>query len=94
MRPRDVAHFLILDRRMPRSLSFCVGKLRDNLAYLADDYGARMMSHELADELHRACAVQDIDVIINQGLHEYLQDFLGRLGALGRQIEVDYRFTQ
>lgn len=94
VRPREVAHFLILDKRMPRSLTFCISKIRDNLAYLADDYGSRQPSHDLADDLHRACAVQDIDVIINEGLHEYLQDFLGRLGALGRQIEIDYRFTE
>ncbi|MEM9437454.1 MAG: alpha-E domain-containing protein [Pseudomonadota bacterium] len=94
VRPREVAHFLILDRRMPRSLAFCVSKIRDNLAYLADDYGARRPSHDLADDLHRSCSVQDIDVIVNNGLHEYLQDFLTRLGALARQIEVDYRFTE
>ncbi|MEL6549858.1 MAG: alpha-E domain-containing protein [Pseudomonadota bacterium] len=94
VRPREVAHFLILDRRMPRSLAFCVSKIRDNLAYLAEDYGGRSPSHDLADDLNRACAVHDIDVIINEGLHEYLQDFLGRLGALGRQIEIDYRFIE
>ncbi|MEM6479535.1 MAG: alpha-E domain-containing protein [Pseudomonadota bacterium] len=94
VRPRDIAHFLILDRRMPRSLAFCVSKIRDNLAYIADDYGSREPSHDLADDLHRACALQDIDVIINNGLHEYLEDFLGRLGGLGRQIEIDYRFSE
>ncbi|MEO1705393.1 MAG: alpha-E domain-containing protein [Pseudomonadota bacterium] len=94
VRPREVAHFLILDRRMPRSLAFCVSKIRDNLAYIAEDYGSRQPSHDLADDLHRACAGQDIDVIINDGLHEYLQDFVARLGGLGRQIEIDYRFTE
>ncbi|MCH2077962.1 MAG: alpha-E domain-containing protein [Rhodobacteraceae bacterium] len=92
-RPREIAHFMILDRRMPRSLAFCVSKIRDNLAYIADDYGARQPSHDLADDLHRSSAGQDIDVIFNEGLHEYLQDFLRRLGQLARQIEIDYRFT-
>ncbi len=92
--PRDVAHFLMLDRRMPRSLAFCVSKLRDNLEYLADDYGSRRPSHDLAEELHRSCAVQDIDVIFNDGLHEYLRGFIGKLGGLGRQIEMDYRFIE
>lgn len=90
-RPREIAHFMILDRRMPRSLAFCVSKIRDNLAYIADDYGARQPSHDLVDDLHRSSAGQDIDVIFNEGLHEYLQDFLMRLGVLARQIEIDYR---
>ncbi|MEL6690860.1 MAG: alpha-E domain-containing protein, partial [Pseudomonadota bacterium] len=92
-RPREIAHFMILDRRMPRSLAFCISKIRDNLAYLADDYGARKQSHHLADDILRTCAGQDIDVIFNEGLHEFLQDFLRRLGGLARQIEIDYRFT-
>ncbi|MEM6727081.1 MAG: alpha-E domain-containing protein [Pseudomonadota bacterium] len=94
VRPRDIAHFLILDRRMPRSLAFCVSKIQDNLGYIASDYGSRQPSHDLADDLGRTCVSQDIDVIINEGLHEYLQDFLSRLGALGRRIEEDYRFTE
>jgi uncharacterized alpha-E superfamily protein len=44
-RPRQIAQFLILDKRMPRSLAFCVDKLRDNLGYLAGDYGTHLPSH-------------------------------------------------
>jgi hypothetical protein len=40
-RSRDIADFLILDRRLPRSLAFCYHKLRDNLNYLAVDHGTR-----------------------------------------------------
>jgi transglutaminase-like putative cysteine protease len=32
--PKDITHFLILDKRLPRSLVFCTSKLRDNLRYL------------------------------------------------------------
>jgi uncharacterized alpha-E superfamily protein len=38
--------------------------------------------------------VHDIDAIFEMGLHEYIQDFLTALAALGQQIEVDYRFYE
>lgn len=91
--PRDIAQFLILDRRMPRSLRFCIGKMCDNLGYLATGYGSRLPSHDRIGDL-RACLEVDIEAIFEAGLHEFIQKLLGRLGDLGRQIEIDYRFTE
>ncbi|MCT8329528.1 alpha-E domain-containing protein [Albidovulum sediminis] len=91
--PRDIAQFLILDRRMPRSLRFCIGKMCDNLGYLVTSYGSRPPSHDRIDDL-RACLEVDIETIFDSGLHEFIQKLLRRLGDLGRQIEIDYRFTE
>lgn len=91
---RDIAAFLILDRRMPRSLAFCVGKMVDNLGYLINDYGVRGQAIEHAEALAGDCMHTDIDSIFDQGLHEFLQDVLLRLGLLGKQIEADYRFSE
>lgn len=88
----DIAQFLILDQRMPRSLNFCVSKIRDNLGYLASDYGARLPSHDMADKLAQRLSMHDIDEIFDYGLHEYIQTVLTALGQLGGQIERDYRF--
>ncbi|MEM7631970.1 MAG: alpha-E domain-containing protein [Pseudomonadota bacterium] len=92
--PRDIAAFLILDRRMPRSLAFCVGKILDNLGYLINDYGFRGEAIEHAEALAENCVTTDIDTVFDVGLHEFLQDVLLRLGLLGRQIEIDYRFSE
>jgi len=92
--PRDIAEFLILDRKMPRSLKFSILKIRDNMEYLAADYGVRHASHELVDRVAENFLSQDIDAIFDYGLHEYLQNLLGALGELGRQIEIDYRFYE
>lgn len=94
VRPRAIAQFLILDRRMPRSLNFCCAKLRDNLGYVSSDYGTRSNSLTLADALSRRFMSHDIDAIFDYGLHEYIQDLLSALGDLGRQIEVDFRFYE
>ena len=36
-KPANIAHFLILNRRMPRSLAFCYETINSNLAHLARD---------------------------------------------------------
>lgn len=94
VRPRQIAQFLILDRRMPRSLAFCADKLRDNLSYLAQDYGARQPCQDMADALSKKFLTQGIEQIFDNGLHEFIQDFLRATAALGRQTEVDYRFYE
>jgi uncharacterized alpha-E superfamily protein len=93
-RPRQIAQFLMLDQRMPRSLAFCVAKLRDNLGYLAGDYGSRLPSHALADQLCDTYMARDIEDIFDHGLHEFIQDFLTATAILGRQTEIDYRFYE
>ena len=92
--PRDIAAFLILDGRMPRSLYFCAKKLQDNLGYLAHDYEATAPSHDLAVSLGKMLKERDVDAIFDYGLHEHIQDILVALGELSRQIEVDYRFYE
>ncbi|MEM7642151.1 MAG: alpha-E domain-containing protein [Pseudomonadota bacterium] len=90
----DIARFLILDQRMPRSLAFCYDKIDANLEYLRRDYGIRLPAHDIAQETCRRINGSTIDDIFDEGLHQFLQDFLSRNAALAAQIESDYRFTQ
>ena len=92
--PRDIARFLILDRRMPRSLAFCARKLRDNLGYLAADYRTRPRAYGIADHIERHYLSYDIDAVFDYGLHEFIQKLLELLQELARQIEIDYRFYE
>ncbi len=89
-----IAHFVMLDRQMPRSLVFCLAKIVDNLGHLARDYGERMPSHELADARLDALREASIESILDFGLHEYIDEFLRDVGAIGAQIERDYRFSE
>jgi len=91
-RPREIAQFLVLDRRMPRSLVFCADKIADNLRHLAQDYGARMPVHDLADHLSHDLLDRPIEAIFDAGLHEFIQDFLRATARIGAQTEIDYRF--
>jgi len=90
--PREIAEFLILDRRMPRSLAFCAGKLGDNLNYLADDHGAGAASRERVSALENGLLSKDINDIFQFGLHEFLQKTIEEITNISRQIEQDFRF--
>lgn len=89
----NIANFLILDARLPRSLAYCASQIVDNLGYLAYDYGMRPLSLEMAEEMHARLKSRDIGAIFDEGLHEFLTDFIKDTGSLGLQIEQDYRFN-
>ena len=91
--PKDIAHFLILDGRMPRSLDFCFNQILTNLKFL-DSGGPQMPSYTKADMIQRRFLSHDIDAIFDFGLHEYIQELLRLIGELARQIEIDYRFYE
>lgn len=89
----NIADFLILDRRMPRSLAHCSGQLVSNLSYLADQYGERPESLEVAERLHAKLKDRSIQRIFDEGLHEFLVSTINNIRQLGQQIEQDYRFN-
>ncbi len=88
-----IADFLILDRRLPRSLAFCSAELVSNLNFLADDYGERHECHDLAENLRARLNNRDINSIFELGLHRFIGDFIRDNNVLGKQIETDYRFN-
>lgn len=92
--PMGIADFLIFDPRMPRSLRFCVTKLKSNLEMLEADYGERHAAQETADRLHRKLARSTVEEVFDDGLHEFLTEFLAETARLGREIERDYRFLE
>ncbi len=89
----NIANFLILDPRLPRSLAYCTSQLVSNLEYLAQDYGEPSKSLELAQDLHARLKNHDIGSIFDEGLHEFLTRFISDTSALGFQVEQDYRFN-
>ncbi|MEX0350967.1 MAG: alpha-E domain-containing protein [Paracoccaceae bacterium] len=90
--PRDIAQFLMLDRRMPRSLAFCVGKIKSNLGYLTQSYGTEPPSCETVARIESQYLSCEIEAIFDSGLHEHIQQLLAEFAALGQQIQSDYRF--
>ena len=89
--PQGIAQFLILDRRVPRSMAFCCSKTREQLAHLEGEYGTRQPSQALADTMCMRFD-QPIAAIFDQGLHEFLKASIRDTAALAQQIEQDFRF--
>ncbi|MEL6435676.1 MAG: alpha-E domain-containing protein, partial [Pseudomonadota bacterium] len=73
---------------------FCVGKIADNLGYLAEDYDEQLDCHAMAAGLNARLRNEDINSIFDVGLHEFIQGVIRDANALGRQIERDYRFYE
>lgn len=92
--PLGIADFLIFDPRMPRSLRYSMTKIRSNLEMLEIGYENRKASHDLADTLDKKLTAATIEDVFEDGLHEFLAEFLMTLGQLGSQIEADYRFLE
>ena len=89
-----IANFLILDRRMPRSLAFSAGQIVDQMDRLADEYDTRQPSNDLADALARKLKNRNIDSIFKEGLHEFVNGVIRDTANLAVQISRDYRFTE
>jgi len=90
--PKGIAEFMLLDQRFPRSLHFCVEKLRSNLAGLAHEYGHETAAHELLRALGTQFHSATIDQVFENGLHEFIQDFIRANQQVAQTIERDYRF--
>jgi uncharacterized alpha-E superfamily protein len=93
MEPKGIAEFILLDRRFPRSLHFCVDKLRSNLAGLALEYGHETEAHEVLRGLTTRFHQTSIDAVFEAGLHEFIQDFIACNRQVAQAIERAYRFV-
>ena len=93
MDPRGIAEFLILDARFPRSLSFCYDELRANMANLAREYGNEVHAHELLRDAGARLHQTPIEAIFDQGLHQFIVEFLNCNQQIASAIATDYRFN-
>ncbi|MEQ9695638.1 alpha-E domain-containing protein [Shimia sp. SDUM112013] len=92
--PLGIAEFLILDPRMPRSLAFCYEEIGENLAQLEQEYGTRQTSQPQSDYMCACLRDRTIDMIFQDGLHEFLRDFISGTNHLSELIEQDFRFYE
>ena len=92
--PRAIADFLIFDTRMPRSLAYCYDTITHQLDCLFRQYGQRLGTHDLAESLEASLTATTIESVFENGLHEFLSDFLRRNASLSAQIETDFRFAE
>ncbi|MBV6632127.1 MAG: alpha-E domain-containing protein [Alphaproteobacteria bacterium] len=90
--PLTVAGFLLVNNSFPRSLSFCTTRLDNLLNDLRMQYGLRGggKALEVIDEMRAAIASRGIDVIVADGLHEYLDWVQSRLIDITDSLYDDF----
>lgn len=90
--PANIAHFLILNRSCPRSLTHCVSVAEEELSELGRAYGSRSEACMAAAGLLERLAESRIEDIVSTGLHEFLQDFILANAGLSQEIADSYLF--
>jgi uncharacterized alpha-E superfamily protein len=89
---RGIVEFLLLDDRFPRSLAFCHSELRDTLADLARIHGTEGASNALMRQADMRLSQMTIERVFDQGLHQFLLDFIADNRRISDAIAEDYRF--
>jgi uncharacterized alpha-E superfamily protein len=86
--PARVAELLMLRADMPRSLLGCLEEVVANLKHVANDNSDR--TERFAGRLHAQLKFANIDDILEQGLHDYLERFLADINELGNRVSRDF----
>ena len=86
--PIKVAHLLILERRMPRSLAACFDQVKEAMARIRGQKDEP--AKRLASELHARLSYADAEEVFQGGLHEFLTAVLADIGELGSRIQRAY----
>jgi uncharacterized alpha-E superfamily protein len=85
-----IVHFLILNRKMPRSLITSVEGLNLHLDRLAASYHGSTPAQEAARALLGEMAETTPEAIFDEGLHEFLTRFIGQIADLSIRVGDAY----
>ena len=91
-RPANIIDYLVLNDRMPRSLAFSYHNITLNLGYLDRDYGFTTEACTKATQTRDMLTSNTATKIIDNGLHEFLTDFVSQNNSLGQTISEVYNF--
>lgn len=86
--PDRVAELLILNKDMPRSLHFCLNGVIKILDLVANGHSGETARQ--AGLLHAQLHYGRIEDILQQGLHDWLTDFMDRIYLIGNGISKDF----
>lgn len=89
----NIAEFLILRKEMPRSLSHCYRWINDTTTDLGQFYETSEISLGLAEEIATSLRSTTMREIFDNGLHDFLQDFITRNNSFAKQLSHDFHFA-
>jgi uncharacterized alpha-E superfamily protein len=90
--PRDIIEFLLLDTEFPRAIQYCVMEAEESLHLIS---GTPMGKFRNAVEkrmgrLHAELAYSQVDEILQQGLHDFLDGLQQKLNEVGAAINETF----
>jgi uncharacterized alpha-E superfamily protein len=90
--PRKIIEFLLLDRQFPRAIHYCVNAARESVHAISGTPAGmfRTAVEQLFGSLCSELAYAEIDEIIQNGLHEYLDLLQSRLNQVGAEIHETF----
>ncbi|WAP70259.1 alpha-E domain-containing protein [Jiella pelagia] len=88
----NIIDFLMLNRRMPRSLAYCYTVIEESLKYLNRNYEVRHPCFETATQINQRLSDASIRQTIDGGLHEFIEVFIRDNNRLAQEIGQNYRF--
>jgi len=68
--------------------------LQANMGFLANEYGFETEAHEIYQSGYGRLSALTIEAIFEQGLHQFIGEFLACNNRLAQQIQRDYRFVE
>ena len=90
--PEAVSEFLLLDRNFPRSILRCVRRAQESLHSVTGrplgSFGSE--SERLLGRLRSELDYAKIEEIMEQGLHQYIDDLQGQLNDVGGAIQRQF----
>ncbi|MBO0344792.1 alpha-E domain-containing protein [Roseibium sp. CAU 1637] len=93
LKATNIAEFLILRKEMPRSLAYCCDWIDDTADDLAQFYGERLPSLDMAAANWTAMRATTIEDVYRRGLHDFLLDFISKNNSFAMQLSEDYNFA-
>ena len=90
LKPWLIADLLLLNKQMPRSLASCYDNLVTNLDLIARAYGRQGPAQRLARGIRTRLDNSGMDGIFQQGLHEFIGEFIDDNNRLGSAITEQY----
>ncbi len=87
--PKNVVEFVVFEQDFPRSMSFCVNRLCQALERIAG-CGPDSPSGEALKQIKEYLESLQAEHIFNDGLHEFLEDLLGRLADFDERVAKEF----
>ncbi|RFC66561.1 alpha-E domain-containing protein [Fulvimarina endophytica] len=88
----DIIDFLMLNKRMPRSLGHCYNMMREAMSYLDQDVETRNPCVQRITQIHDRLSNVTVRQVLDNGLHEFLESFIIENNNVAGEIAKHYRF--